>query len=832
MRMFYSTLVFVLLLVRCFAQQNEFPLAPADLVQHGKNQGYIFENAHLFVPLSAQQAPDGELKNRLNDYQLLRLEPQGLRLFQQRMPVATTFAVPAAAGNTIELELVQVNLFSDDFQVLESHSTAPVEIAHGLHYRGVVKGDPNSFAAVSIFNDRVMGLISSPSLGNLVLGKLEEPGYDYQHVLYNDREVLGFEDFLCGTPDATGPGYHAHDLEPPLDFRNDEKCVRIYFEVDYDIFQNKGGTNGATDYVTGIFNQVAALYTKDNMKLIVSQIFVWTNPSPYSGTSSSQLLSQFQQYRTNFNGDLAQLLSYKASGGIAVLNGLCHPYTAGKMSFSSINTTYNNVPTYSFTVMVVAHELGHLLGSHHTHACVWNGNNTAIDGCAGFTEGNCALPGIPSGGGTIMSYCHITSTGINFNLGFGTQPTNVMRNRIAAAACVQTCTTGGGGGGGGNGGGGGGGNPPVSNCTQNQVILRLVLDNYGPETTWRLKNAAGNILKSGGPYQKGVAGTIVRDTFCLPNGCYNFEILDEYGDGICCNFGNGSYSLVGADGKTIASGGAFQFSEVTNFCVPNTGNASCINIDFKNYAIRPYGAGQDMGTFQLLNNGTELKIQDNAWKTIMLNYTVTPNTVLDFEFGSTIRGEIHGIGFDNDDNISANYTFKLYGTQAWGIQNYNNYPGNNTWRRYVIPVGQFYTGQFNRLFFAADHDDPPRNGNSFYRRIRIYEGSSCQALNESDDELKINTLAAFNQEAMPSNLTVYPNPTSEQLTLRFRCKETGDALIQVFNMMGQKVKTLPVGVSEGYNTERIWVSDLPAGAYIIRIDTGVNQLVSQFNVSR
>ena len=46
------------------------------------------------------------------------------------------------------------------------------------------------------------------------------------------------------------------------------------------------------------------------------------------------------------------------------------------------NNSVITVPTYSWNVMVITHEMGHLMGSNHTHACVWNGNNTAIDGCA------------------------------------------------------------------------------------------------------------------------------------------------------------------------------------------------------------------------------------------------------------------------------------------------------------------------------------------------------------------------------------------------------------------------------------------------------------------
>jgi hypothetical protein len=96
---------------------------------------------------------------------------------------------------------------------------------------------------------------------------------------------------------------------------------------------------------------------------------------------------------------------------------------------------------------VVTHEQGHNLGSSHTHACVWNGNGTAIDGCgpaAGYTEGTCAAGPLPTSAvkGTIMSYCHLVSgIGINFNLGFGPQPTAVIVNAVNGASCLTTCGT-------------------------------------------------------------------------------------------------------------------------------------------------------------------------------------------------------------------------------------------------------------------------------------------------------------------------------------------------------------------------------------------------------
>ena len=43
---------------------------------------------------------------------------------------------------------------------------------------------------------------------------------------------------------------------------------------------------------------------------------------------------------------------------------------------------FNNVPTYTRNVKVVTHEMGHVLGSYHTHACRWGADGmTAIDNC-------------------------------------------------------------------------------------------------------------------------------------------------------------------------------------------------------------------------------------------------------------------------------------------------------------------------------------------------------------------------------------------------------------------------------------------------------------------
>ncbi|MCH2021131.1 MAG: PKD domain-containing protein [Saprospiraceae bacterium] len=108
----------------------------------------------------------------------------------------------------------------------------------------------------------------------------------------------------------------------------------------------------------------------------------------------------------------------------------------------------------------------------------------------------------------------------------------------------------------------------ASPCTSNEVILTLSLDNYPFETSWDLVDSSGSIVAIGGNYSSNQNASTITQVFCLPSGCYTFNIYDSYGDGICCLYGQGSYQLTDNSSSTIlASGGAFGYSESSIICV-------------------------------------------------------------------------------------------------------------------------------------------------------------------------------------------------------------------------------------------------------------------------
>ena len=106
-------------------------------------------------------------------------------------------------------------------------------------------------------------------------------------------------------------------------------------------------------------------------------------------------------------------------------------------------------------------------------------------------------------------------------------------------------------------------------CLANLVTLEIIFDPYPSETAWAMQ-LNGSTIDSGGISGGAFSGEYAGEdsfskTWCLDDGNYNFIIYDQYGDGICCTYGDGSYSVTLGDGTVVASGGSFAASEATPF---------------------------------------------------------------------------------------------------------------------------------------------------------------------------------------------------------------------------------------------------------------------------
>jgi hypothetical protein len=345
--------------------------------------------------------------------------------------------LPFSGGGFIELEMFPVKITSEEFQVtLATGGVSDISWDEALFYRGICKNKPESLASFSFFRGQVVGMFSDET-GNYVLAPYKSNG---QYILYNAEDLQEKQEYTCLADDLMKnyPTRKTHADSEGL--REDgifvPKCVEVYMECDFALFLERGGVQETVEYIFAVFNAVATLYQNEQVTVLLSEVHVWNTKDMFSTTSSVVALNQFRASRQDFNGDIAHLVSLggRNLGGVAWLDVLCH--RSFGFGYSNIRSTFNEVPLYSWTVEVITHEIGHNLGSRHTQWCGWDGG--PLDDCFN-PEGNCERGPTPMNGGTIMSYCHLTQHGINFANGFGFQPGNKIRERVAASDCINSC---------------------------------------------------------------------------------------------------------------------------------------------------------------------------------------------------------------------------------------------------------------------------------------------------------------------------------------------------------------------------------------------------------
>ncbi len=739
----------------------------ADLVQNANNSRSGFTEVELFNVGNQEQS---KFARFVNDGVLLELKKSALTDFWKSKFPAVNLKIPVNDVAAIELDLVKVDILTDDFVM----STNDGRILNGLKergifYRGIVKGDVSSLAAVSVFEDNIRIMVGDDD-GNYVVGEMKELG---EHILYNDQRMVEENPFSCGTNDRQIPGGKIRETPSNINSKsrnNQMGCIPIYVECDYKTFQDLGTEQLVGEYVAGLVNESATLFTAESISIKLSEVKVWTSTDPYAGINNTgDILEAFgENIKDNYNGRLAHLISTRnIGGGIAWVNVICDTYNpfmadfgdgnklhhAGPYAFSAgLGTNYASFPTYSWEVGVFTHETGHNLGSPHTQACVWNGNNTPIDGCVGAEPNNgntCTrpTPNCPTDKGTIMSYCNLLGNcGILFSNGFGQQPGDLIRGFYNDASCTLSCAaptcsdglqnadeTG---------IDCGGSNCAACPCYESPLNLSITLDDWPQESSWTLKNAGGTTLHQGGTYAGQAGANLTINNLTLANGSgYVFTFNDSAGDGICCGFGNGSFTLKDNAGTTVFAGGNFGASTNYSFCIDaGTAMDNCPTNKVINTSI---------------SSGTE-----SAATTITTSGTVNITGTVTFEAGSS---------------VTLNPGFHAQ--------------SNSTFLARINACSPLTEGTEKELAFKID-----------------------TGINQSDDSIISNEL----------NLAVFPNPTKNTTNIQYQLEASSEVSLSIFDMNGQEIQRLITQqyTEEGTHQIEVQANDFGVGIFYIVLISG------------
>lgn len=405
-------------------------------------------------------------KNQLKDVVFLELDQSVFKKLNKEKSETLGFALPLPDVPSIEVILKENTIFTDDFIVTAKNSDGAIIVPYeqGLHYYGKIDKESHSMAAFSFFENEIMGVMSlnGASYNLEKSDELSKDGESDLYILYKESDFEEPYNFVCHTPDeqlnqlVLPEGYELHVEEEV-----DEKMmvnVEVYIECDYKMYQDNGSDiTATTNFTAGLFNVVTGIYADAGgmgigPTMLISETVVWTSQDPYhanTATSSSPVLDAFRCENASYNGRLAHLLSTsnQGLGGLAARPSCPGTGQYGRAihGFSNIDNFYESDPAnYSWSVNVFAHELGHNMSSRHTHDCAWNGNSTQIDDCGNIGNFNgspaCydSLSPIIPNWGTIMSYCHLNSSGsmgVDLTLGFHSQVDTEINN---FAACLSS----------------------------------------------------------------------------------------------------------------------------------------------------------------------------------------------------------------------------------------------------------------------------------------------------------------------------------------------------------------------------------------------------------
>lgn len=366
---------------------------------------------------------------------------------------AQALSLPMGASMTMSVSLPQrgdVVLNLERFSVMDDETEVWARTKNGRQrltrpgsvlLRGTVDGMPRSNVVLSCFPGYCIGYVTmwnGPDMQRYLVNPLSVEHRPATMIVYDERYAVRPQPWICGTAEPTRAV--PNDKSGGDGVQATLRRIKLALEGDYEYYQDHGqNVNRATEYAEAVIAASSDIYQRDvSATLYIGQLDIWTTNDPYPGIAPDDLLVQFRaEWRTNRTGvdrTLAHLLSgVNRIGGIAYLDALCSKTWGYGVSGLNSNIDYP-AAGYAWDTDVTSHELGHNVGSPHTHSCTWN---PPIDSCVAAESGNC-YAGTKPVLGTIMSYCHLTNKGTS--LEFHPRVVALMDGKLRNAVCVGLST--------------------------------------------------------------------------------------------------------------------------------------------------------------------------------------------------------------------------------------------------------------------------------------------------------------------------------------------------------------------------------------------------------
>ena len=522
----------------------------------------------------------------------------------------------------------------------------------------------------------------------------------------------------------------------------------------------------------------------DNNKRIIGQLF--GGGAACNGLTNNGQSDEFGKFDVSWTGDntnssrVSNWLDPNNSG-VAFIDGY-NPNTptngndAGIRTVSGIDENYCNVSTVNPVVTIRNFGANPLLTAVINYGIV-GGTNMTFNYAGNLASNNSTTVALPSFSGV---------NGVNAFYAYTTMPNAVSdSNRINDTTRYNFII--------------------VQNGQNPQLVIA---DNcYGSETSWTITDLNGNVFGESAVYPDNNAAPDIIESLCLPLGCYNFNLMDSYGDGLRGNYGqacqvDGDAFILGVAGDTLCNLnvalGDFGTMTVLSFCVTA---AVAPTAEF-NSSMQTLCEGGNVFFTNASTGGTTY-----AWTFAggsPANSTVGNPTV------SYAAAGVYGVTLTATNGVGADTrTEASYITvSANSINAVATVNGQN--------VNLAVTGGAMPYLYRWN------NGTTTVNLTNVAAGTYTVTVTDANGCVRTTTATVtvgVNETAAIEEVNLYPNPTDANSILAIRMLQTNPVTVQLFSATGQLIGT---NMYENVLNlaHEINLTDKPAGLYFVKLQTG------------
>lgn len=428
---FKNHIFFIFLFINCLSYSQEKTILYNEIIHHKESGDFDTNVITLYSNIKTGKYKNTVCKN-------ITIEKSAVQTMIDKKNKFISFELPLFEGKRSILHLKKRNLENENFKIIiqnQNSKQRSTDQSVYLAYTGLIDGEEtNSLVSIVMYNDILIGSIL---IGNRTFS-LNQIDDTNSYRLYENQPEINQPEFSCGVSDDGNSNMLKNATSISKIKTTVPKCLKLYFEITKSLNDQYGGVEKSITEFLSLFNLIQTKFANEGITVRISGLKIWNTDDPYyqtwqgtpgaSGSFQDLGFYSFQQLGGNIDGNIGILLG-TFSGGVAGLSGGSPCPNQGY----NADTIYPNSTNQN--AQTIMHEIGHNLGSHHTHWCGWIGG--ALDNCYA-TEGGCELGPTPTDGGTIMSYCG----GFNIiNNGFGTQPNAVILNTTANETCITSCNS-------------------------------------------------------------------------------------------------------------------------------------------------------------------------------------------------------------------------------------------------------------------------------------------------------------------------------------------------------------------------------------------------------